>query len=170
MKRLDQMNIIKFRQMSLKKKIQWLIHYYGVILLACLAGIFVVGYFVKTVFFAPPAADVHVLMLSDQVSEEMTVEYEQEISQMTGKSVEIENYSESDTYGTQAFAAKVGTDVLDLVIAPEKESTMLAENGFLLSYAQISDTHEYMGVARGAREGEALQTAMEYLENKLSEL
>ncbi|MDO4623401.1 MAG: hypothetical protein Q4B22_10660 [Eubacteriales bacterium] len=165
---MDRMNLEKFRRMPFRNKIQWIFNYYGLKILAALVGIFVAVYFVKSVFFAPPAPDVTVIMLTDHVTEEAAVRYQQELSEKTGKSIEIVHYDARDSYGMQAFSVKVGTDLVDLVIAPEEESSMLAENGFFLSYAQIPGTDDYMGISRRAQAGEALQTVMEYLEVQLT--
>ena len=157
----------QFKEMPLKKKLQWLMQYYGVTAIVTLLIVFVAVWFIKSVFFADPIEDVCVLIYSDEVLEEECARYKEEIEKNTGHSAEVVVYHLSDAYGSQAFAAKVGTDQTDVVIAPEHEMTLLNENGFLRSYAQIEGTQMYMGIPMAAREGDLLKYVLDYLDKQL---
>ncbi len=163
------MNPQKFKEMPTKKKIQWLVQYYGV---ATVVGIIVIAtalYFIKSVFFAPPEADINVLILSDAIYGAGFENLEQDFEAELGVDASFSLYGENDAYGRQAFAAKIGADRLEIVICPLEEVTLLSENGYLLSYGEIKGTSLYIGVPKSAKNSDKLLEGMEFLENKFLE-
>ncbi len=162
------MNSRYWDEMTVPKKIEWVFQYYGIKILAVLGAVLTVGYLIVSVVFAPKVSDVCILMLTDQVPQETANDYQAALADELGKTVSIEAFGESDLYGKQAFATKVGTDIIDLVIVPKEEAQLLDQSHYLLSYAPLEGTSYYMGVTRRAREGDALQQAMTYLEDVLT--
>lgn len=153
--------------MRITEKAEWIAEYYGVRIIVGALAVLTAAVAVKSIFFSVPENDISVLMLSDQVTQSMADSYEEELAEITGKKVEIVAYRENDAYGKQAFAAKVGTDLTDLVIAPEHETELLQESSFLMSSAVLDGTGLCMGIPRGARDGSELQNTMEYLEEQI---
>ena len=157
----------EFKEMTFRQKLRWLFDYYSLPLIAVLGVLIVMWILIKSIFLPEETEDVCVLIYSDKVTQEECLTYESEIEEKTGKSVSIQVISVSDPYGSQAFAAKIGCDVIDLVIAPENEMKLMSENGFLLSYAPVESKDMYMGVPKSAREDDLLKIVIDYLDEKL---
>ena len=66
------MDLEKFKQLSLKKKIQWLLQYYGLTALIAVLAIAVISIFLKSVFCPEPISDICVLILDESISYEDT--------------------------------------------------------------------------------------------------
>lgn len=157
----------EFKEMTFRQKLRWIFDYYSLPFIAVLGVLVIMGFLIKSVFLPGEKGDVCVLIYSDRVTQEECLTYENEIEEKTGKSVSIQVISVSDPYGSQAFAAKIGCDVTDLVIAPENEMKLMLENGFLLSYAPVDNANMYMGVPKSAREGDLLKNVIDYFDEKL---
>lgn len=157
----------EFKEMTFRQKLRWIFGYYSLPVIAVLGVLIVIGFLIKSILLPGEIGDVCVLIYSDNVTQEEGLTYEKEIETKTGKSVSVQVINVSDPYGSQAFAAKIGCDVVDLVIAPENETKMMSDNGFLLSYAPVDNTNMYMGVPKSAREGDLLKTVIEYFTEKL---
>lgn len=168
-KQSDKMTSIQkqFSEMTSKQKLRWFFDYYAIPSIVTIGVLVIIALFVKAVFWPEKAKDVCVLIYSDQVTQDQCVIYEQDIEQSTGKTASVQVYQISDPYGSQAFAAKLGTDVIDLVIAPEAEMKLMSDNGFLINYAPVEGSTMYMGIPRTAREGDLLETVIDYLNEKL---
>lgn len=162
------MDKTRFEGMTVKQKLEWFFGYYGVPV-AAVIGICVIAFLlVKAVFWPEEREDICVLIYSDAVTQEEGFQYQSEIEENTGKSASVQVYNISDPYGSQAFAAKLGSDLIDLVIAPEKEMELMTETGFLINYAPIEGSEMYMGIPRTAREGSLLEEVIDYLNEKFS--
>lgn len=161
------MDMNQFREMSTKKKLRWLFDYYGLTFIVIIVCVFVACMLIKSVFRPEQIEDIIVLIYSDQVVQEQCADFEKEIERATGKSASVQVYNVSDPYGAQAFAAKVGCDVIDLVIASKKEMEVMSESGYLLSYGMIDNSAMYMGIPRSSRRGEALEETINYFNGVL---
>ncbi|MFQ9450362.1 MAG: hypothetical protein ACLR1E_05770 [Coprococcus sp.] len=152
----------QFKEMTIKQKLRWFFGYYGVTVIVAAIAIFVAVVFIKTVFGPSDLEDLCVLVYSDTVSQEQCISYEEEIEDSTGKTASVTAYNITDPYGSQAFATKIGCDVVDLVIAPKKEMELMAQTGYLLSYGIIENSTLYMGIPKTARRGNLLEEAIDY--------
>lgn len=162
------MDRAQFKNMTVKQKLKWFFGYYGMTIAAVLGVCVVAVMLVKAVFWPQKVEDVCVLLYSDTVTQEDCALYKREIeSRNTGKSASVQVCNISDPYGSQAFAAKVGCDLIDLVIAPEKEMKLMVDNGFLLNYAPVEGSTMYMGIPKTAREGNLLEDVIDYLNEKI---
>ena len=157
----------EFKEMTFRQKLSWFFGYYSLPIIVVLGVLIVMGILIKSIFLPGETGDVCVLIYSDKVTQEDCLAYESEIEAKTCKSVSIQVISVYDQYGSQAFAAKIGCDVIDLVIAPKNEMKLMSDNGFLLSYAPVDDTNMYMGVPKSAREGDLLKIVIDYFDEKL---
>lgn len=153
--------------MTSKQKLRWFFDYYALPSIVVIGVLVVLALLIKSVIWPEQVEDIRVLIYSDQVSQDQCTIYEQEIERNTGKTASVLVYQISDPYGAQAFAAKIGTDLIDLVIAPEAEMKLMLENGFLLNYAPVEGSSMYMGIPRTAREGDLLEEVIDYLNEKL---
>ena len=159
------MNLEKFKQLSLKGKIQWLVQYYGVLACVVIVAIVVIVIFFKSVFFSEPISDICVLILDDGVTVEDTDLVREDLEQLTGKSVEVVSYTAINPYGRDAFAVKLSSDQLDIVIAPSEETVQMMQTGYLKEEQKIEQSELHLGIPQSARTGEAYELAIEYFKN-----
>lgn len=157
------MNWKTFKEMSFKKKLQWLVQYYGVVALISLIVIFIAGYFIKSVIFPEPKADVCIMILSDEIYMEEAIEMQFEMTNSYNATFDISAYDINDPYGMQSFATRVMTDQLDIIFAPKKETEEMLENSYINTYEQLSDSDMCISFPVGARDSEAQKKAVEYL-------
>lgn len=160
-----QVDLEKFKQLSLKKKIQWLLQYYGLTALIAVLAIAVISIFLKSVFCPEPISDICVLILDESISYEDTENIAGELEQITGKSVDVVSYGKTDIYGKEAFAIKLTSDQLDIVLAPYEETMQMLEAGYLTDQQALNNTKLYLGIPRNARTGEALDQTIDYFKN-----
>ena len=153
----------KFKSLSFKKKIEWLIQYYGLAAIAVLVTIGVIISLVKAIFFPAPPADICVLIYSDEVNDQFVVELEEIIEADTGKNIEVTKISPSSAYGNQALSARLTDENLDLVLAPITETDYMKESDFLTESTPIDGTEMYMDTTIRARDGELLSRVREIL-------
>lgn len=156
------MNREQFSEMTTKQKLKWFFDYYGLTVVISVICICVACVFIKPIFWPEKIDDICVLIYSDNVSKEQCIEYEKEIESTTGKTVSVQVYNVSDPYGSQALAAKIGCDVVDLVIASKNEMELMSESGYLLSYGIIEGSSMYMGIPCSSRKSEALEETVKY--------
>lgn len=159
------MNLEKFKQLSLKEKIQWLVQYYGIAACVIAVAIVVIVIFMKSVFFPEPISDICVLVLEDGVTVEDTERVQEVLEQLTGKSVDVVSYTVTDLYGKDAFAVKLTSDQLDIVIAPYDETMQMMQTGYLKEEQKLEQSELHLGIPQNARTGEAYEYAIEYLKN-----
>jgi len=153
--------------MTRKAKVQWFFQYYSGIIIVGTIILIAAFYLAHSLLFPDPIDDVVVIIYCDGFSEERFLEYEEELESMSEHTVSLQMFQASDPYGSQAFAAKLGTGQTDLVIASAEEMDVMSNGGFLLSYAPIEGTKLYMGIPRGATAGEFLEQVINYLDEKL---
>lgn len=164
----------KFKELSLKQKIEWLLQYYGVVAVVAVIALIVAVIFIKSVMFPEPMSDVCVLILSDTLTQEEAYDVENVIEDKTGKTAQIAVFGESDVYGRQAFSAKLTADELDLVVAPKEETDGMLENGYLISSEELEGISLYIGHTYRSREGEIIDIAYDevksYIEGKIEKI
>lgn len=164
------MNKDKFKELSLKQKIEWLIHYYGVAFIVGLVALIVAIVFVRSVFFPEPLSDICVLILSDDVTSDDAFALQSIIEEKTGKTSQVSAYNTTDMYGRQSFSAKLTADELDIIVAPEEETMGMLDNKYLIRYEKVENKNLYIGTSFRAREGQLLEDTYiivkEYIEDE----
>ena len=160
------MNWTKFKELSFKKKLQWLVNYYGIAALVFIVAVIVIISLIKSVLFPTPIADVCVLVISDTISADDGNDMENELLSITGKEVSIDAYNPNDVYGMQAVAAKIMSDQIDIVVYMEDQAKDVMSNGYIISYEKASE-NVYVGMTQRARQTEEVAKTYEYLINKL---
>lgn len=158
----------KFKSLSFKQKIEWLIQYYGLVTIVVIVALFVLFSFLKAVLFPAPVADVCVLIYSDEVNDERVSELEATLENITDKNIEISKISPSSVYGNQALAARLTDENLDLVISPVTERDYMEESDFLEESIVIEGTEMYLNTTVRARKGDLLDEVKEFLLKELT--
>lgn len=152
-----------FKEMSLKKKLQWLVQYYGVVALIIIVVVFVLSNLVKSILFPEPIADVCVIILSDDIYTEEAIEMQYELSKTLDATFDVRSYLVSDPYAMQSFATRVMTDQLDIVVAPKDETEELMRNSYISDYEQINETGLCISIPGKARVNESQKQAVKYI-------
>lgn len=164
------MNKDKFKELSLKQKIEWLVHYYGVAFIVGLVALIVAIVFIRSVFFPEPLSDICVLILSDDVTSDDAFALQSIIEEKTGKTSQVSAYNTTDMYGRQSFSAKLTADELDIIVAPEEETMGMLDNKYLIRYEKVENKNLYIGTSFRAREGQLLEDTYiivkEYIEDE----
>lgn len=148
--------------MPLSKKIEWIIHYYGIWIAVGVIVVFVIFSFMKTVLFPEPISDTNIIILSDDFDRGDVADIENEISTLTEGSVSITIYNVSEMYGRSAFSIKLNSDQIDLVISPKEEADQMRESGYLSACEKMSYGDLYLGIPVNARKGDKLDVAIDY--------
>lgn len=156
------MNLEKFKELSLKKKIEWVVHYYGIAIVVAIIAICVAANFLYSVFCPKPLSDICVLILSDDYTGDEIPFLEEEINAITGSSASVEIYNVSDVYGSGAFSIKLNSDQVDIVISPKEQTDLMLESSYLEKYEQIWDKDLYLGIPFKARKSENLDKTAEF--------
>jgi len=163
------MNWKKFKELTLKQKIVWLLQYYGIAAVVAVIAVVVLVIFIKSVFFSEPLSDVCVLILSDDISQDEAYSLQDMIEAQTGKTVQISAFSESDAYGKQAFSMKLTADELDIVVAPLEETKGMKESGYITCSRPIVEGKSYICKTIRTRDGDYIDTAMDIVNEYLLE-
>jgi len=161
----------KFRELTFKQKIEWLVHYYGVTAIVAVIALVVVISLVKTFLFPDPLSDMVIVVLSENMGQLEADELQTQIEEKTGKTVLVSAYIVGDVYGQQAFSARVTADTIDVIIAPENERNLMEESGYLTLVEPLSGYDSlYIGTTMKSRQGELLdetyKIVKEYFENR----
>ena len=160
------MNLEKFKQLTLKKKIEWIIQYYGIWIAVSIIAIAVTISFVHSVFFPKPICDMCVVILSDDYTRDDAPNMEKEISTLIDGSVSIQIYNESELYGDSAFAVKVMSDQIDLIMAPKEKMDSMIQSSYILDYERLNSSGLYMASPVMARTGDKLDKTVEYFKER----
>ena len=131
------MNWNKFKTMSLFQKIQWIIQYYGLMLVVMVVVLFVGTVFVKSVFGSENEYAIRVMILDDHLSKETSNMFRSDLKIVLDGECDISSYMESDLDQKQAFTVRLLADELDIVIAPKKDMEELKQNGYLKRMEEI---------------------------------
>ena len=172
------MNWKTFKEMRLRAKLGWIVQYYGVTIVIAALAIFVGVVFVRSVFGPADEYAIRIMILDDRASADVCRVFEAELSEMIGGACDVTSYRESDDEQRQAFAVRLMTDHLDIVIAPEEQTQQLLQNSFLSGAMELeagSFYYEstgggpdagygalYLGVAASGTNAENVPAAAEY--------
>lgn len=160
------MNFEKFKSLPFLKKVEWILHYYGVWIVVFIIAIVVAVNLVRAVFFPKPISDVCVMILSDDYVRDDIPKLEEEISAVTGGTVQVEVYNVSEAYGDSAYTVKLLADQLDLVLAPKEQTDSMIESGYLESAEKLANEELYLAVPGRARKGEMLDKTIDYFRER----
>lgn len=160
------MNKEKFKELSFKKKLQWLVQYYGVVALISVIVLFVAGYFIKSVLAPAPIADVCIMILSDEVYTEEAIEMQYNLSKELDCAIDVSAYMVSDPYGMQSFATRIMADQIDIVVAPKDASEDMLNNSYIPEYEELNGTNLCISKPVKARESEKQMKCIDYLRNR----
>lgn len=162
------MNKEKFKELSFKQKLQWLVQYYGVVALISIIAILVVFNLVKSILFPDAGPDVCIMILSDEVYTEEAIEMQYNLSKDLECVVDVSAYMISDPYGMQSFATRIMTDQVDIVVAPKDASDDMKNNSYITEYEELNNTDICISVPVKGRESEAQKKSIEYLRKRFS--
>ena len=160
----------KFKELTFRKKIEWLIHYYGIAAIVAVIAVIVVISLVKSVFFPKPLEDMCVLILCEDMGQEEAFDLQDVIEANTGKTAQVSSYIVSDVYGRQAFSVRLNADTLDIVIAPGEEKDGMTESGYLVKSEPLTGYEDlYIGTTIRSRQGELLDQTYEIVKDYFAE-
>ena len=145
----DRMTWGKFKALPFLQKIQWLVQYYGVTALVAAVTVAVAVVFFRSVFGPGEQYALRVLVLDDRLSVDQCRTFARELGEKLGGECDMTSYLESDAAQMQAFAVRLTTDPLDLVIAPEDQMEQLIDNGFVAAGLELQDDSRYMQATGG---------------------
>ena len=140
----DRMTREKFKALPFLQKVQWVLQYYGVTALVVVIAVAVAAVFLKSVFGPGEQYALRVMALDDRLTTEQCQTFARELGELVGGECDVTSYLESDTVQMQAFAVRLTTDPLDLVIAPEDQMEQLVENGYVAAALRLQDDSRYM--------------------------
>lgn len=160
------MNLKTFKEMPFKKKLQWLVQYYGIVALVSLIVVFVIGYLIKSILFPEPLPDVCVMILSEDVYTEEAIEMQYELMKANECTFDVRSYIVSDPYAMQSFATRAMTDQLDVIVAPKNHTEDMLNNSYISEYEEIKNTDLCISVPVNARKSKAQENAIDYLRKR----
>ena len=102
-----------------------------------------------------------VVILSDDYTRDDAPNMEKEISTLIDGSVSIQIYNESELYGDSAFAVKVMSDQIDLIMAPKEKMDSMIQSSYILDYERLNSSGLYMASPVMARAGDKLDKTVE---------
>ncbi|MCF0187585.1 MAG: hypothetical protein HUJ98_13995 [Bacteroidaceae bacterium] len=135
----------KFKNLSLKEKLQWLLTYYGLTAAAFVVGIIVVVALATTVFGEKNEPDVRIICLDDHMSYDNADSIREELLGLFEGEMEIEltSYLKSDPTNQQAFAVRLAADNLDVVVVTKDYFDSMEESGFIKDWKLIPKDGNY---------------------------
>ena len=144
----------KFRELSLGGKLQWIAQYYGVTIVIAALAVYMLVIVVQSVF--GPAEDyaLRIMILDDRQSADICRVIGEDLREALSGECEVTSYLERDDDQRQAFAVRLMTDHLDIVIAPVEQTQQLLQNGFLQSAMELgADSYYYKLTGGGSASG-----------------
>ena len=148
------MNWKKFRELSLRGKLQWIVQYYGVTIVIAALAVYMLVIVAQSVF--GPAEDyaLRVMILDDRQSADICRVIGDDLREALSGECDVTSYLERDEDQRQAFAVRLMTDHLDIVIAPVEQTEQLLQNGFLQSAMELgADSYYYKLTGGGPDSG-----------------
>ena len=139
----------KFRELSLGGKLQWIAQYYGVTIVIAALAVYMLVIVVQSVF--GPAEDyaLRIMILDDRQSADICRMMSAELSEALSGECEVTSYLKRDDDQRQAFAVRLMTDHLDIVIAPVEQTQQLLQNSFLQSAMELGADAFYYELTGG---------------------
>ena len=172
------MNWKKFKEMSLGRKLQWILQYYGVTIAVAAVAIFVGVVLIQSVFGPADDYAIRVMILDDRQSADICRAFSEDLREVLSGECDVTSYHESDAEQMQAFAVRLLTDHLDIVIAPAEQTEQLLQSRFLSGAMEMeSDAFYYeytgggpdsggdalfLGVAASGMNADNVPAAMDY--------
>lgn len=135
---------------------------YGLTVCLVAVAVVVIGIFIKSVLIPEPISDICVLILYEDMNPDDTQMIQDELEVITGKSVDVVSYGATAEFGRDAFAVKLTTDQLDIVLAPYEETMQMIQSGYLTGEQVLEYSELHLGIPQKARKGEALNLAIDY--------
>lgn len=132
-----------FREMPFLKKVEWILMYYGKTIVVVLTALFVMGLFIKSVLRPNDGFEFHVMILDDYCSKEAAGAFAKDLDTLTGVSCDVSTFFKSDPNQMQAFAVRLFSEDIDIVIAPEEQMTQLVKNGYLAAAELLPEGSMY---------------------------
>lgn len=129
--------------MSIRKKIQWIIHYYGIAIIVGIVAVCVISNLMGRILGEKENYLAKVMILDDRCSEDDRLRIWKELEEELGGVCEVTSYLASDENQFQAFVVRLTGDKLDVIIAPEKEIRELEENSYFQEIYKIEESAYY---------------------------
>ena len=135
----------KFKSLSFKEKLQWLLTYYGLTAAAFVVGLIVIVALGKTLFGERVEPDVRIICLDDHMSYDNADFIRSELAGLfeEEKEIELTSYLKSDPTNQQAFAVRLAADDIDLVIVTKDYFDSMDESGFIKEWKLIPKEGNY---------------------------
>ena len=152
------MNWDKFKNLSLRGKLQWLLQYYGLTAAIAATAIIVGAVFLTSVFGPGENYALRVMILDDRSSADLCRVFGEELGEVLGGACDVTAYLKSDPDQMQAFVVRLMADNLDIVIAPADETQQLLQSNFLSGAMGLEADSFYYACTGGGpdQEGGAL--------------
>ena len=132
------MNWKKFKELSLGRKLQWIVQYYGVTIVIAAIALCVGIVMVRTFFGPAENYALRVMILDDHSSADLCRVFGAELGEVLGGECDVTSYLKSDPDQMQAFAVRLMADNLDIVIAPADETQQLLQSNFLSGAMELA--------------------------------
>lgn len=120
--------------MSFRKKLEWLIQYYGVAAVVVAIGLFMAVDVIVTMLSAPDHK-LEVIFFDNRVSSEISMKIAEEMAEAAGlESVDliaVSAYAPAVDMQRQAFTVRVSATGTDLLVVPKEEAMLLEKNDAL---------------------------------------
>ncbi|MBQ0000686.1 MAG: hypothetical protein KBT01_04000 [Clostridiales bacterium] len=125
------MNWKTFKDMPLKKKLQWILHYYGIWIVVSVVAVCVVVTLVGRILGPGEENLVKVMILDDHISDDERIGLGEELRELLEGPCEVSSYHLGHEYQYQSFVVRLsGAGDLDLILAPEAQMKELLNNGY----------------------------------------
>lgn len=132
-----------FKEMPFRKKIQWILHYYGLAIVAVITVIAVVFTLLYRMFGPHTDSLVKILILDERCSDEDRMLIHKELTELFGDECEVTSYVPNVEEQFRAFVVRLTGDEVDFVIAPETQIKELENNQYFQEIYKLSDDCHY---------------------------
>lgn len=178
------MNREKWKSMSVRQKLSWLVDYYSVPFVCTVVAVLVIGFLVYSMLGKNDEdCGLRVMILDDRISSEKCELIDEMLTKELSVNVEVIGYHTFVVEEMQAFAVHTSANDIDLVISPQNEANQLNENGYYSVYGgellegsiyesavfeseALADGAEYIGVVASGENSEAAKDAMDFLKKQ----
>ena len=138
-----------WRALSLRQRVQWILQYYGVAIAVAAVALVAAASFLTSALGPGESYAAKVMILDDRQSADNCQVFARELSERLGGACEVTCYAPSAMYEMQAFAVRLTSDELDVIIAPGVQMRELRQNGYLRETEELSPNSRYQTVTRG---------------------
>lgn len=141
-----------WREMSLRARAQWVLQYYGAAIVVSILALIAAVSFFTSAFGPGEHYAVKVMILDDRQTADNCRLFSDALGAALGGECEITCYAPSATYEMQAFAVRLTSDKLDVIIAPREQARELLSNGYLREIEPLPADSRYQAVTRGGED------------------